>query len=144
MWNQFFLSSHGPDGPWLDRKSWFHTGDYGALDDAGMLYIYGRKDNAIILPNGEKIYPEQYENILIQSGKIKEAVVWRSNSGNQICVCMVPESTEKEARLVVDDFIQGLPQGCRIIKIIITDAPLKRNASGKILRRYYLGEAGFL
>ena len=40
------------------RGGWFHTGDLGAFDDDGHLYIRGRVKNMILGPSGENIFPE--------------------------------------------------------------------------------------
>ena len=46
-----------------DREGWYHTGDFGKLDNAGYLIVIGRKDNMFI-SGGENIQPEEIENIL--------------------------------------------------------------------------------
>ena len=48
----------------FDKDGFFHTGDYGRLDDEGWIYITGRKKNLIILSNGENISPEEIENVM--------------------------------------------------------------------------------
>jgi O-succinylbenzoic acid--CoA ligase len=58
----------------FDAEGWYHTGDIGALDEAGYLTVLGRKDNRFI-SGGENIYPEEIERILTGRLKVDKAVV---------------------------------------------------------------------
>jgi len=60
--------------PALDADGWFHSGDIGALDEAGFLYVRGRKDSMFI-SGGENIYPEQIEQVLEEAPGVERAVV---------------------------------------------------------------------
>lgn len=53
---------------------WFHSGDVGHLDEAGLLWVDGRKKDMII-SGSENIYPAEIENILSESPAIAEASV---------------------------------------------------------------------
>jgi long-chain acyl-CoA synthetase len=59
----------------IDAEGWLHTGDIGAVDKDGYLYITGRLKNIIVTKGGKNIYPEEIENLLLQSPLISEAVV---------------------------------------------------------------------
>ena len=54
---------------------WLYTGDYGYIDNDGMIYISGRKKNVIVTKNGKNIFPEEVEFYLTQSPYIIEALV---------------------------------------------------------------------
>ena len=54
---------------------WYHTGDLGALDANGWLYLRGRKKNIIVLANGMNVYPEDVEHALLADMRVKDAVV---------------------------------------------------------------------
>ena len=56
------------------REGWLHTGDLGAFDMEGYLYIKGRKKNMLI-SGGINLYPEEIEEVLGSHPAIREAVV---------------------------------------------------------------------
>lgn len=68
----------------FDNDGYFKTGDYGKIDNNGILYITGRKKNIIILSNGKNVYPEEIENELIAIPGVSEAVVYEGKSARGI------------------------------------------------------------
>ncbi|RPI01090.1 MAG: o-succinylbenzoate--CoA ligase [Calditrichaeota bacterium] len=68
-----YLNECGPSQP-LTPDGWFATGDMGAMDACGRLYIIGRKDNMFI-SGGENIYPEEIEKELLRLPGVEQAVV---------------------------------------------------------------------
>jgi long-chain acyl-CoA synthetase len=45
------------------RDGWLHTGDIASKDDAGYLFITGRKKEMIVTSSGKKIYPSHVESL---------------------------------------------------------------------------------
>jgi long-chain acyl-CoA synthetase len=64
----------------FDKDGFFHTGDYGKLDEEGWIYITGRKKNLIILSNGKNVYPEEIEADLQKVEGVCEVVVYAGQS----------------------------------------------------------------
>ncbi len=49
----------------IDADGWYHTGDIGELDADGFLTLRGRKKDMIALPDGQKVYPDDVEAVLV-------------------------------------------------------------------------------
>lgn len=64
----------------FDKDGFFHTGDFGRLDEEGWIYITGRKKNLIILSNGKNVYPEEIEADLQKVEGVNEVVVYAGES----------------------------------------------------------------
>ncbi len=56
---------------------YFLTGDLGFIDEDGYLHITGRKKSVIVTKGGKNIFPEEVENVLLQSPFIEEILVLR-------------------------------------------------------------------
>ncbi|MCZ7533553.1 MAG: long-chain fatty acid--CoA ligase [Acidimicrobiia bacterium] len=126
------------------EDGWLRTGDLGRFDDEGYLYVVERKKDMII-SGGENIYPAEVENVLAAMPNIAEVTVigvpdpeWGE------AVCVVARPTEGHT-LTLDEVVaycQGklgrykLPR-----KLIITDQPLPRSPTGKVLKRVLRDEA---
>jgi long-chain acyl-CoA synthetase len=54
---------------------WYKTGDIGKFDTEGYLYLTGRETSRIVLPSGEKVYPEDLEQKLNAHPLVLEACV---------------------------------------------------------------------
>lgn len=67
----------------IDEEGWLHTGDIGRIDGDGFIFITGRIKNIIVTKGGKNVYPEEIENMLLQSPLIAEAVIiGKSEPGN--------------------------------------------------------------
>jgi len=78
------------------KDGWLHTGDLGRLDDDGNLFIVGRKKEMILGASGENVYPDELEDIYLDSLFVKELSVVGLPSGEH----------ETVASLVVPDYEQ--------------------------------------
>ena len=59
----------------VDADGWLHSGDVGALDEAGYLRITDRKKDILITAGGKNISPAWIENRLKCSPWVREAIV---------------------------------------------------------------------
>jgi len=55
---------------------WFHTGDIGAIDEKGQLYIKGRKKDIIVTTDGHNIFPEDIQQVLSTIDGVRDSVVF--------------------------------------------------------------------
>jgi long-chain acyl-CoA synthetase len=54
---------------------WYKTGDLGELDEKGYLYIKGRIKDRIVLASGQKVYPEDVEEVVKAVPGVRDATV---------------------------------------------------------------------
>ena len=133
----------------FDKDGYFHTGDYGRLDEEGWIYITGRKKNLIILSNGKNIYPEELEAELQKIEGVSEVVVYAGESKIQkdkitIVAEIYPDFDLLKARGVenpqsyFDDQVKlinsKLPVYKAIKRVKLRDTEFQKNTSRKIVR----------
>jgi long-chain acyl-CoA synthetase len=82
------------------QDGWLHTGDIGGVDDAGRVFIRGRKKEMIVTPEGLNVFPEDVERQLNAIAGVREAaVVGRNWQGEERvhAVMVVEPGTDAEA-----------------------------------------------
>ena len=62
------------DRPARDEAGWLLTGDLGTRDEDGFVYLSGRADD-VINRGGEKIFPQEVENVLLAHPAVRSAAV---------------------------------------------------------------------
>lgn len=133
----------------IDEEGFFRTGDYGKLDENGVLYITGRKKNLIILSNGKNVYPEEIENELAATPGVLDIIVYegksvRGNDHNAIVAEIYPDKEFLETNGIEDakayfkPFIDAYNQNAVAYKKInvlkVRDEEFPKNTLRKILR----------
>lgn len=97
----------------IDLEGWFHTGDFARIDDAGCLFVIGRKKDIFNCSDGSNIYPAHIELLLENDRFIRQAILL----GDQrpfIAALIVPEKKQiaaarkKAESSVSDDEIEEL------------------------------------
>ncbi|MFI5182601.1 MAG: AMP-dependent synthetase/ligase [Thermoanaerobaculia bacterium] len=78
----------------LDREGWLHTGDIGAIDDAGHLAITDRKKDLIKTSGGKYVAPQVVEGLLkVESSLISYAILLGDN--RSFCTALISLSEEE-------------------------------------------------
>jgi len=124
-------------------EGWYKTGDVGYFDNDGFLFLYGRTKNVILLKNGENIYPEEIENMLLENDLVREVVV-RPGSGDNIAALIYPDPDRRaqmdEDRLksalqeVIDRVNDRLPYYNHVAEFEIRDKEFEKTTTKKIMR----------
>ena len=133
----------------FDKDGFFHTGDYGKLDEEGWIYITGRKKNLIILSNGKNVYPEEIEADLQKVEGVSEVVVYAGESRVQKDKITIVAEIFPDADLLADKGIVNLqeyfetqvkalnakmPPYKAVKRVKLRDTEFQKNTSRKITR----------
>jgi long-chain acyl-CoA synthetase len=92
------------------HNGWYKTKDLGAMDKDGNLYIHGRKDDMIVLPDGQNLYPEDMENALRRQPAVRDAVVFGlpRPRGMQIHAVILPEPHESGIDITAEEIADAV------------------------------------
>ncbi len=71
-----YLGAISESGPATPPIAPFSTGDIGRIDDAGRLWIEGRKSNLLVTGFGRNVSPEWVEEALLAQPGVLQAMVW--------------------------------------------------------------------
>ena len=133
----------------FDKDGFFHTGDYGRLDEEGWIYITGRKKNLIILSNGKNVYPEEIEADLQKVEGVSEVVVYAGDSRVQKDKITIVAEIFPDADLLADKGIENpqeyfenevkalnakMPSYKAVKRVKLRDVEFQKNTSRKITR----------
>jgi long-chain acyl-CoA synthetase len=117
---------------------WLRSGDIGRMDDEGFVTVEDRAKD-MVLRAGENVYCAEVEAAIYEHPDVHEAAVFgvpHARLGEEVAVAVLP----KQGRRIDPEALRAhLAPRLAAFKIPtrvqILDAPLPRNASGKILKR---------
>jgi long-chain acyl-CoA synthetase len=118
------------------NNGWFLTGDMGFQDSQGYFYLVGRK-NELIKRGGERIAPQEIENVLGSHPKILESVVIGISDpywGQEVKAFIMMKPGEILTKENVCSYCQKKLASYKCPKIIEFRESLPRNLMGKIDR----------
>jgi long-chain acyl-CoA synthetase len=137
------------------EDGWFRTKDLGFIDKHGNLHIKGRKDNMIVGPNGENIYPEEIESIINEHDMVLESLVINTKGKLSAIVHYNYEQIEKlhtfndeeevnmeqrvaEIKKELLEYVNDrVNKSSKILDIIEQSTPFEKTATQKIKRYLY-------
>ena len=109
-----------------------HSGDLGRFDEDGRLHITGRKKDMLVLPDGTKLFLPEYEGAIMQALDHRELAVFLKNG--RPALLYSGEAEEKELERKLRPLMDNEPRGRQLAGIYVTQRPLPRTATGKIMR----------
>ena len=123
----------------------FYTGDLGWFDEKGRLHLKGRKNDVLVLSDGDKIFCPEYEEALENMSGLPDLAVILKDGEAVLVAGTCPKdpaiAADIKKKLVreVDKFNRSIPHSRQISDIIMTSEHLPRTVTGK-LKRYELQE----
>ncbi|MBQ2896881.1 MAG: AMP-binding protein [Clostridia bacterium] len=122
---------------------WFHTGDFGMINEHKQIIITGRKKNLIVLSNGKNIYPEEIEDYIQAIDEVAEVVVYspKDEHGIQKTLCaevfLLEEISHEELCKKIKNALSQLPAYKQVSEVIIRKEEFEKTTSRKIKRAQY-------
>jgi long-subunit acyl-CoA synthetase (AMP-forming) len=123
----------------------FFTGDLGWFDEKGRLHLKGRKNDVLVLSDGEKVFCPEYEEALENMSGLPDLAVIQKDGDAVLVAGTCPKdpaiTADIRKKLVreVDRFNRSIPHSRQISDIIMTTDALPRTVTGK-LKRYEIQE----
>jgi o-succinylbenzoate---CoA ligase len=125
-------------GAAFTTDGWLRTGDLGAIDDEGRLWVHGRADH-VIRTGAEKVWPEEVERVLAGHPKVADvAVAGRPDPewGSRVSAFVVPRVIDDPPSL--DELRVHAAEHLARFKLprelsLVTEVP--RTRTGKVRRQ---------
>ncbi|MGY6529162.1 MAG: AMP-binding protein [Cyanobacterium sp.] len=122
--------------PYYQDYSYFETDDLGYLDQNNYLHIIGRSSHKII-SGGENIYPSEIENLIRETGLVKDVIILGKNDnywGQIVCAIYetISEYNQRDIANNIKDKLRSHLSHYKIPKIWLKVDKIPRNDQGKI------------
>lgn len=118
------------------KGGWLHTGDYGRVDDQGLLYVRGRKKN-IVITKGINVCPEEVEQEIMACPDVRDACVSGVHDeelGESLVAHVVPTETARLSEAQLKAFLRERLEPAKVPGRIVFVGRLPRNHAFKLVR----------
>lgn len=117
---------------------WFHTGDAARIDDDGFVYVVDRiKD--VVLRGGENVYSAEVEAAIFEHPDVADVAIVgvpHPSLGEEVVAVVIPKDGATVDSATLQSFAADRLARFKVPSIVIvTDEPLPRNATGKVLKK---------
>ena len=120
----------------INGERWFRTGDQGAFDKDGFLYLTGRLKE-IINRGGEKISPLEVDSILLDHPEINQVVTFalpHPKLGEEVAAAVVLSLGSKSAEKDLKGFARERMAEFKVPRKIVILDEIPKGATGKMQR----------
>ncbi len=121
----------------FDAEGWFHSGDIAYMDQDGYAYIVDRKKDMINV-GGEKVFPSEVEDMMIDHPKIKDIVIVGvpdELKGEAPKAFIVLKEGERACYEEIREYCKSRMAAYKVPVAVEFIDEIPRLASGKALRR---------
>ncbi len=119
------------------QDGWLHTGDIGRIDDDGFLFILDRAKDMVIR-GGENVYCAEVEDAISTLDEVSECAVFGQPDddwGEKVCAVVVVNDNDAVTPEAVTEHCKRHLAHFKVpTRITITDVPLPRNPTGKVVK----------
>jgi len=119
-------------------NGWLRSGDLGRMDDEGFLYVEDRAKD-MVLRAGENVYCAEVEAAIYEHPAVYEAAVFglpHERLGEEVAAKVYLKPGCRLDTAALQQHVRERLAGFKVPTVIeFAEAPLPRNASGKILKR---------
>jgi long-chain acyl-CoA synthetase len=121
----------------IDRDGYVSLGDVGRIDTDGFLYLSDRARDMVI-SGGVNIYPVEIENSLLQLAGVRDVAVFGIPDdayGEALAAHIDADPAAGLTEDAVREHVRTQLAGYKVPRVVVFDAELPREESGKIFKR---------
>jgi long-chain acyl-CoA synthetase len=119
-------------------NGWFHTGDLGYRDDSGFFYVVDRKKD-VVIRGGENVYCAEVEAVLFEHPAVLDVAIIglpHRMLGEEVAAVIEARPNHAIDPAEIQAFVATrLARFKAPTQVLISDGPLPRTATGKVLKR---------
>ena len=123
------------------RDGWYHSGDLGAMDAQGYVYIRERRSD-LIVSGGMNVYPSEVERVIAQMSEVAECCVVavpHQRWGRAVAAVVVRRGGAKLEEADVIEYVRVRLASFKKPTAVVFVDEIPKSVSGKIQRRELAG-----